>query len=346
MTQVPNSTRRGFRWKLILMLGLAVAVVVSSGVAGSPSEATAKTTGPITLRYAVTNGPTALGNVDLMATVIAMTKGRLDIQPFYSGVLGSEAQEAASIQNGTLDLALITDATLASIEPAANITELPFFWKSQKALFNVVLNGQIGQDLLKSVGRKGMKGLGFATLGPRTVISTRPINSIADVKGMKIRVVPNSLFIDQWKAWGANPIQIAAPEVYTALQTGTVDAVDSNATGMASLKWYESAKYLANTNHQYTLEYLVMNPKKWESLGPNLQQLLVKAIRAGMALNQKQAVAGNAAAIQTMVSSGLKVTQPPSSEFLAGARQVWDSYKQQIGQPLINRALKLQSKVK
>jgi TRAP-type transport system periplasmic protein len=347
--QILGFTRRTSRRAVVgATLVLALTAVASTATASAQTSARhGAASGPINLRFATVLAPTALGNSDLLQTLIKKTKGKVNIQTFFSGALGGEAQELAAVEAGTLDMAFITDATMASVDPAINIVELPFFWKSQKAVNKILLEGKIGQKLLGALTAKGMKGLAISNLGPRTVLSTKPINSVSDVQGLKVRVLPSNLFVTEWKNWGANPIQVDAPEVFTALQTGTVSAVDSNATGFASLKWFQgSAHYFANTNHEYTVQFLVMNQKKWNSLPAATKKLIQKAVAAGVKVNEAKAVKGNKDAIKVMTDAGVTVTDPPAASFLPGARQTWNAFKAQIGQPLVNLALALQRKVK
>jgi tripartite ATP-independent transporter DctP family solute receptor len=342
--------RRGRRGLLFILSLITTCCLIAGGSSSFAATKAATTSGAakslIPLRYASVNGPTALGESDLIATLIKQTKKRLKIQAIYFGALGSEATELASVEAGTLDMAMLSDATLATVDPAANITELPFFWKSQAALNKIVLQGPIGKRILAELASKGLKGLAVSTLGPRTVLSLKPIKTPADVQGLKIRVVPNALFVDEWNKWGANPIQIAPAEVFTALKTGAVSAVDSNASGMVPLNWHEAAHYLINTNHEYTVRYLVMSTRKWNSLPRDVQRLIIKACAAGVKLNAAKAVQGNTAAIKVMTDSGIQVIEPDRSSFIPGAKLVWNDFKAQIGQPLINLAIKLQDKMK
>jgi len=323
--------------------GLISVVAISFVVLACGSQgATSQSTGTVHLKYASVLAATALNNSDVVQTLIDRTKSRLDIQTFYSGQLGGEADELSGVESGTIDMAAITDITLAQVEPAINIIELPYFWKDQDTVNRLISEGTIGQKLMADLESKGLKGLAIGQLGPRTVLSKKPINSISDVKGMKVRVLPGDLFVSEWSAWGADPVQIDAPEVVPALQTGTVAAVDSNATGFLSLKWYQSAKYIAQTDHQYTTEFLVMNLKKWNSLPPDVQQMIQSALKDGVKLNEQRAAKADTDAIAQMAGEGITVTHPDSAGFRDAVQPVWKKYTPQIGALLVAQAEDLQ----
>jgi tripartite ATP-independent transporter DctP family solute receptor len=325
------------RFAAFLVLGTLTAACATGSGASSGSVKV------IHLRYASLIDATHQGNGTVIKTLIdranSQSGGRLVVDPFYNGTLvSSEATLLTQLEAGTIDMGIITDATIASIEPSFNLIELPYFWKSQNAQNTVIEHGKIGQTLLQSLEVKGLEGLGFVNNGPRDVLSTFPIQSVSDVRAKKIRVVPNTLFIAQWTAWGANPVALAPAEVITSLATGTVSAVDTNPTGMVTQKWYEAAKHLAVTDHQFTQLVIIINFKAWQSLSADLQQLVRTAVADGETIDATSAAKGNADAIATLQANGVTVTHPDSAGFRDKVQPVWSTFEQSIGSDLVNAA--------
>lgn len=325
-------------------LAIVAILVISCSAPGSSSSDSGKV---FHLKYGSPNPATNLGDSDVIKTLLdqvaAKSGGRLIIDPFYGGQLGNDATLMASVESGTLDMALSSDATMATIEPSFNVIELPFFWKDQQAVNKIVIEGPIGKELLAKLASKGMKGLALVSLGPRAVISNFPINSVSDVKGRKIRVVPNALFTSMWQGWGAVPVAIATTEVFPALQTKAIEGLDSNPTGMVSFKWYQAAKYLALTNHEFTTEVITMNLKLWNSLPSDLQDLITSGIQMGVALNLQNSQAAVDGAVSTMQQFGLQVIHPDPSTFRDQSQSVWTAYRASIGASLIDEAQTLQA---
>ena len=141
--------------------------------------------------------------------------------------------------------------SLATVEPSALLPELPFLFENLEAA-RKALDGPAGQKILSNLEPKGIKGLAWSELGFRGVIGNKPVRSPADAKGLKIRVVPNPIYIAAWKSVGANPVPLDFGEIYLGLQQGVIDAVDTNYEAFYGAKHYEVAKYLALTDHMYT----------------------------------------------------------------------------------------------
>src|SRR5207248_2884950 len=142
----------------------------------------------------------------------------------------------------------------------------------------------VGKRIMAMLEPKGIKGLVVGEWGYRQVlIRPRAVNTVADVKGLKVRVIENPLYVATWRSVAANPVPMAWPEVYTGLQQGTIDAVDTNPIGMRDGKLYEVAKNLAITDHIFTTIVLMMNLDKWKALAPDLQAAVLEAARAGQA---------------------------------------------------------------
>lgn len=271
----------------------------------------------------------------LIETAKQKSNGRINIELFDRAQLGGETEMMANLRTGELDFAILGSGIVASVEPTFSLTELPFIWKDA-AHVHRSLDGQIGQRMMSMLEPKGIKGLIFGEWGYRELlVRNKAVNGLADVKGLKVRVIENPLYVATWRAVAANPVPMAWPEVYTGLQQGTIDAVDTNPIGMRDAKLYEVAKNLAITHHIFTALVLMMNLDKWKALPPDLQKVVMEAAMAGQEANRKRAAVANEEAIEVMKQSGVKTTQPDLAGFREAAQKVHNQFKAQVGPDLL-----------
>lgn len=281
--------------------------------------------------------PVGQGAVRLAEAAEQLSKGRIKVDVFDSAQLGGELDMVSQIRLGSLDMAVIGSGIVASIEPTFSITELPFIWKSDDAA-RKVLDGPIGQKILALLEPKGIKALAFGEWGFRGILtSKKAVEAPADLKGLKIRVIENPLYVTTLRAYGANPVPMAWPEVYTGLEQGTIDGVDTNYAGMVDAKLYEVTKNLAVTDHIYTAVVMLMNKKKLESMPKDLQDVMLRAGKAGSERTREVARKQNDDAIQLMAGKGLKVTRPARRAFEEPAPEVYKRFAAQVGPDLIEQ---------
>lgn len=286
--------------------------------------------------------PIGQASTRLAEVAYDLSKGRIKVDVFDSAQLGGELDLVSQIRMGSLDLALIGSGMVASIEPTFSFTELPFIWKSYESA-RKVLDGPIGNKVLSMLEIKGIKGLAWAEWGLRGILNNkRPIEKPDDLKGLKIRVIENPLYITSLRTFGANPVPMAWPEIYTAMQQGTIDGVDTNYVGFFDAKHYEVGKYLAVTDHMYTPVVVLMNLKTFKSLPRDLQQVMLKAGKAGGERARELAKKANDDAIEFMAGRGIIVTRPARKPFEDKAQEVYKRFAAQIGQDLINEVIAAQ----
>lgn len=271
-----------------------------------------------------------------------LSKGRIKIDVFDAAKLGGELDMVSQIRMGSLEMALIGSGMVGSVEPTFSITELPFIWKSGESS-RKVLDGPIGNKLLAMLEPKGIKGLAWGEWGFRGILTTKkPLETLEDFKGLKIRVIENPLYITTFRAFGANPVPMDWPEVYTALQQGTIDGVDTNPASMVDYKLYENCKCVAAADHIYTAVVVIMNLKTFRSLPKDLQQVIVKASKEGGDRTRELATKKNNDAIEFMGSKGLKITRPDRKIFESKLPEIYKRFSAQIGQDFINEVIAAQ----
>jgi tripartite ATP-independent transporter DctP family solute receptor len=203
-----------------------------------------------------------------------LSKGEIRVQVFPNSVLGTEGQNLEAVQLGTLDLAINT--VFANAIKAGSVFDLPFLFQGH-AHWRKVLDSKPGQIVAETAPPLGLRILGYWAAGRRDTLATKPINSTADFKGLKIRVMQTPALIEVFKLVGANPTPMAWPEVYLGMQQKTVDAGESSFDALWQIKAFEVAKYAVVTSHSYSTTPLLMSEKRWQSLPQSAQQVLVTA---------------------------------------------------------------------
>lgn len=223
--------------------------------------------------------PTVMAVQQMGKQLAAETKGRLGVKVYPAGALGTEKDNIEQLRLGALDMMRINVAPLNSVVPETIATGLPFVFRSTEHM-RKVLDGPIGEEILKSMEAQGLVGLAFYDSGARSFYSVKkPIRTVADMKGLKIRVIQSDLFVAMVEALGANPTPMPYGEVYTALKTGIVDAAENNWPSYESSRHFETAKYYSQTEHSLAPEVLVFSKKVWDTLPPADQAALRKAAK-------------------------------------------------------------------
>jgi tripartite ATP-independent transporter DctP family solute receptor len=194
------------------------------------------------------------------------TDGRLQIRVFHSRQLGEEKETIEQTRAGAIDLNRTNVALIGTFVPAMNVLAMPFLFRSIEHL-EKVLDGPIGNEILNSFEPYGFVGLTFYDSGARSVYnSVRPIRSIADMHGLRIRVQQSQLMSDMIRALGAEPIELPYGQVRTGLATKLIDGAENNWPSFVTTDHYKYAGYYTLTEHTMSPEVLVMSLKAWSSL--------------------------------------------------------------------------------
>lgn len=211
--------------------------------------------------------------------VAEKTGGKVKIEVFGDRQLGDDKQLLEGVQLGTIDGALVSVPTipLTLNAPAFDALQLPFLVPSYDRMAEV-LASDVGQQMLDSLGSTGIKGLGYIEAGQRHFLSrTRAVQSVADFAGLKTRIVPTPLHKAIWEAVGTNPIGMAFGEVFSALETGTIDAVEINLSSAFAESYYEAAKNLTLTGHYFWPGVLMMGSPTFDGLPDDIKTAIVEA---------------------------------------------------------------------
>jgi tripartite ATP-independent transporter DctP family solute receptor len=270
------------------------------------------------------------------------TGGRITVETFGNGVLGSEPQLQSSIQGGFLDVMFGPTSNLVGSVPGYLIFDLPFFYKDFAAV-DAVMDGDVGKELFSRLDTEmGIVGLAYMDNGFRHITNAvRPVNTVEDIKGLKIRVIPNPVFLATFEALGANPVPLPYPELFNALETGAVEAQETPVGLIYASRFYEVQDHLALTGHVYT-PFVLLAGKKWFDGLSAEDQGLVREAAQETAVYQRDLSRNDADRLTGLLEQeGMQVTRPSEeamAELRARVAPVIDQFTDQIGADLIEKA--------
>ena len=255
----------------------------------------------------------------------AATNGRLKIQTFPGGVLGGEKEMIEQTQVGAINILRTSLGPVGTVVPEVNVFNLPFIFRSQEHA-RAVIDGAIGDELLAKVSASPAKlaAIGWMDGGARSLYTKKLVKTPADLKGVKVRMMGNPLFVDTMNAMGGNGISMGYGEVFTALQTGVVDGAENNAPSYFTSNHYNTgAKYYTQTNHLIIPELLVVSKATWDKLSKDDQALLKKFGREAQ-MEQRalwdKSVAENTAKLKSAGVEFITVDNKPFYEATAPVR--------------------------
>jgi tripartite ATP-independent transporter DctP family solute receptor len=255
----------------------------------------------------------------------AATQGRIKVQMFPGAVLGQEKEAVEQTQLGAIQMARISLGVIGPIVNDVNVFNMPFVFRNE-AHMRAVIDGPIGQEILDKVTASSAKlvGLGFMDGGSRSLYTKKKVMKPEDLKGQKVRMMGNPLFVDTMNAMGGNGIAMAYGEVYTALQTGVIDGAENNPPSYVTANHFSTpAKFYAQTNHLIIPEIFVMSKVAWDKLTP-ADQALIKKLSREAQLEQRglwdKAVTENVTKLKAAGVEFVTVDQKPFFDATAPVR--------------------------
>jgi tripartite ATP-independent transporter DctP family solute receptor len=253
----------------------------------------------------------------------AWTGGRLDIKIFHSMQLGGEKEALEQTQLGALEMTRVSVGVVGPIVEDFNAFNLPYFFRSVEHMHKVV-DGEIGTELLNKLEAGGLIGLGYMDAGSRSFYNkVKPVRTMDDLKGLKIRVMQNPIFIEMVNSLGGNGLPVAFNELYTAMQTGVVDGAENNPPSYESGKHYEVAGYYTLTEHLMVPEIFVFSKKVWDTLSPLDQQLIRKAAVLTTERERKLWAEREQASLAMLKEKGIEViTEIDKEPFIKATEEV------------------------
>jgi tripartite ATP-independent transporter DctP family solute receptor len=255
-------------------------------------------------------------SVRFKEAVERISKGSVKIQIYPARQLGDVKELMEGVQFGTVDMTVNSTSALGALAPSTDAFQLPFVITSYKHFAQLSLAPET-KAISAEIEKHGIVALGLYDGGLRHFLSVkRPVEKIEDFKGLKTRVAPNRLFLDMWKAVGVNPTPMNYGEVYSALETGTLDAVEINLTSIESEKYYEVGKNVTLTAQYFWPSYLLVNKKTLDSLSPEQKDAIKKAADEIVEPQVMAVAALDKKLMEDFKARGIKIIQP-SPEFTA-----------------------------
>ena len=272
--------------------------------------------------------PTNMAVKQMSDDLAKATGGKDKIKIFADSSLGSEKDTVEQVKIGALDMVRVSSASFHGIVPESVIPSLPFLFRDIEH-FRKTMYGPQGDKVLAAFEKAGFIGLALYESGARSFYAKKPIRTVADIKGMKVRVQPSDLWVNLITAIGASPTPMPFAEVYTGLKTGLLDAAENNIPSYDEMKHYESAPVFSETQHVMSPEVLVFSKKVWDTLGPDEQAAIRKAAKESVPYYQQLWTAKETAARASVLKAGAKII--PASEidrksFVDAEKPVWDKY--------------------
>jgi tripartite ATP-independent transporter DctP family solute receptor len=305
----------------------------AAGAAGLVGVQQARAQAPdITLRFASLYPPTHTASrtaTRLAELIAAKTGGKVKVDVFHGASLGSEREAAEGVKSGSIDLAYSGLTGFGSYVPEFGVLEMPFLYDSLDQVKAVV--DKISPGLEARMAASGLALLGYLYDGPRVTLSTRPLNSIDDFRGLKLRVPQIPLYVQMAQAFGATPTPVALPEVYTALQSRIVEGLEGTPTSLYVQKYHEVAKNLARTDHIFFVAYIAMNAALLAKQSPDRQQAIRAAGREASAYNLEIARPAVDEDFARLTAAGVRVTTPDRAPFRAAVSAMREKYAASLG---------------
>src|SRR5438309_1474919 len=274
--------------------------------------------------------PTVVAVQDLGKKLERATNGRISLQMYASMQLGGEKEAIEQAQVGAIQIARVSVGALGPVIDELNVFNLPYLFRNT-AHMQKVIDGPIGEELLDKVTnnpRAGLIGIRWMDAGARNIYDTKkPVHEIGDLKGMKVRVMGNPMFVDMMNSLGGNGVAMGYDQVFSALQTGVVDGAENNPPSFVFDNHYQVARYYTLTEHLIVPEILVFSRATWDNLSKDDQALVKKLAREAQLDEVQLWKKVEDEAMAKMKSSGIEVdTVPDKAPFQAAVKPVWDKY--------------------
>ena len=311
------------------LMGVGFAAIAALGVssAGQAQELVLKSADVHPVGY-----PTVAAVESMGKKLAEATGGRLTIQIYPSMQLGGEKESLEQAQVGALAMTRVSVGVMGPIVPELNVFNLPYVFRSVDQMHNVI-DGEIGNELLQKITdhpTAGLVGLAWMDAGARSVYnSKKPINTMADLQGLKIRTMGNPMFVDMMNAMGGNGVAMGFDQLINALQTGVVDGAENNYPSYATGQHYNYAKNYTRTEHLMIPEILVFSKKVWDSLTPEDQALVMKLAKETQLEQRALWMKKEAEAIEDIKAHGVEIIELSAEEkkkFQDAMKPVWDKY--------------------
>jgi tripartite ATP-independent transporter DctP family solute receptor len=317
------------------LVALAAIAALAAGTAHAQfQDRTFRVSNGVSKEHPMGNGLAKMG-----ACTAQKSGGKMKIQPYWDGSLGSDLTATQQVRTGSLEMVLTSTAPLTSIIPALGVFDLPFLFNNEKEA-DQVLDGKAGEWFAAKLPAVGAVNLAWWENGFRhTTNSKRPITKLEDFDGVKMRVMQNNIFLDTFKTLGSNAVPMAFSEVYSALETKTVDGQENPFNNIENMKFYEVQKYLTLTKHAYSPTLVLFSKKTWDTLSAQEQATLKECAALGREeqrrVNREQAEKS----VANLKAKGMQVNEISPAEMQRirdKSKVIYERHGKAIGDEALN----------
>ncbi|QGP93696.1 hypothetical protein MGLY_31180 [Neomoorella glycerini] len=272
-----------------------------------------------------------LGVAKFVDLVRQKTNGKVEIQVFDQGKLGDERDVTEGLNLGTVDMAITSIGVMTNYNPELSAIVMPFIFRDYDHVEKVMGSG-ILNPALEKLQSKGMKALAIYAQGFRDVATReKPIKSLEDFRGVKIRIPAGEVYTETFKALGANPTPIPWGELYTSLQTKVVDGYENNPQVANQIKLYEVTKYLSLTNHIWEGGIVLIAKNKWDQLPADIQRAIQEAATESAKIQRDLIRKGDDKAIEVMKQNKMEVVNIDRTPLIAAVKPVYEQLGKKYG---------------
>lgn len=320
----------------VMSVAMAAAVLPSAAGAAQIEERSIK------FGYSVPAAhPIGKGADKFLELVTKKSDGKIKMKVYPNTQLGSETQMISAAQGGVQEIGAASSAPLVGLVKEFAIFDLPFLFANEKQV-DAVADGEVGNTLFAKLSEKGLVGLCYWENGFRNVTNNkRPINTVADISGLKIRTMQNPVYIDSFSTLGANAVPMPWPEVYTALETHAIDAQENPFGIIYANNLQEVQKYLSVTKHAYSPYVIFASKKFWDKLSPDEQAIFKDSCTEARDFQRAFSRSEDARILTDLKAKGMQVNEVSPAEVVkikAMLKPVIDKYTPNIGDALLQKA--------
>lgn len=300
-----------------------------------------------TIKFANQNSaghPIILGMEKFKEVVESKSGGKIKVNVFPGGALGNDQANVSAVQGGSLEMVSLNSGILASQVKDFAVFDFPFMFANEKEA-DAIVDGAFGKKMHGKLLEKGIVGLGYYELGFRNMSNgKRAINKLADIEGLKLRVIPNPINVDWVKALGANPTPLPFPELYAALEQKAVDGQENPVATINSAKLYEVQKHLVLTNHQYNPQSVLISKKFFDTLSAAEKKIVEDALAESIKFQRAQSRNQVASITENLKKNGMQITSLPAAEMTA-LREKMKPVIAKHGEPIAATVAELQAEL-
>lgn len=323
------------------ILKIAALALGASVFAGSASaefqDRTIRISNGVAETHPIGNGVKAMA-----ACLTEKSGGKMKLNAFWSGALGGDLDATQALRSGTQEMVVTSSSPLVGILPALGVFDLPFLFANEKEA-DTILDGEFGKYVTDMMPGVGLVNLAYWENGFRNLTnSQRPVDSVDDIKGLKVRVMQNNIFLDSFLNLGANAVPMAFGEVFTALETGAIDGQENPVVTIDTSKFSEVQKYLTLSRHAYTPMMILYSKPLWEQLAADEQAALQECVIVGRDVQRKASRDLAATSLANVKAAGMEVTEL-TPEAQAAMREavmpVYAKHAATIGQEVVDKMM-------